>query len=140
MDVSDAQLKSFVVQLEDYEKAENASVSEGGSLRYNKGKPEFSHLSPDFIMGMTTLMTKSAEKYSRQNWICKQDLRTASDSLFRHFTSFISGQDNDEDGSEMSHLLHIAVNAMIMWENYKQFGDEVDNRFYKTMKEKVNIP
>lgn len=116
---------------------ENVSVSEGGSLRYNKGKPEFSHLSPKFILAMADLMTKSAEKYSRQNWLMKQDIRTASDSLFRHFTSFMSGEDNDNDSGK-SHLLHLAVNAMIMWENYEQFGEEVDNRFYKTLEEKLD--
>ncbi len=113
----------------------DAEVSSGGSLRYNTGKPQFSHLSPDFIMEMANLMTKSAEKYSRQNWLRKQDIRTAADSLFRHYSAFMSGQDNDEGGSEMSHLLHIAVNAMIMWENYRMYGKEVDNRFYKTIKE-----
>lgn len=118
--------------------SKNVSVSSGGSLRYNTGKPEFSHLSPDFVLAMAELMTKSAEKYSRQNWLMKQDLRTASDSLFRHFQAFTSGQDNDVGGSEMSHLIHIAVNAMIMWENYRLYGNEVDNRFYKTIKGKVN--
>lgn len=119
----------------DAEVPTNVEVSSGGSLRYNTGKPQFSHLSPDFIMEMANLMTKSAEKYSRQNWLRKQDIRTAADSLFRHYSAFMSGQDNDEGGSEMSHLLHIAVNAMIMWENYRMYGKEVDNRFYKTIKE-----
>lgn len=110
------------------------SVSEGGSLRYNKGKPEFSHLSPEFIKDMMGLMTKSADKYGYLNWTKAQDLRTASDSLMRHFLSFLEGQDLDEE-SQMSHLTHIAVNAMIMWQNYKDFGDEVDNRFNKSKQE-----
>lgn len=107
----------------------DVSVSEGGSLRYNKGKPEFSHLSPDFIMDMMGLMTKSAEKYSFHNWRQKQDLRTASDSLMRHLMKFLQSEDIDDE-SGYSHLTHIAVNAMIMWQNYKEHGKEVDNRFY----------
>lgn len=114
------------------------SVSGGGSLRYNKGKPEFSHLSPDFIMDMMGLMTKSAEKYSYLNWTSKQDLRTASDSLMRHLLKFLQGE-NIDDESLYSHLTHIAVNAMIMWQNHKDFGDEVDNRFNKSKEEINNV-
>lgn len=122
----------------DHQKTEQLKNHKSKSLRFNEGKPEFSHLSPQFILEMSKLMTKSAEKYTRQNWCLKQDLVTAGDSLFRHYAAFMSGQDVDEGGSNMSHLLHIAVNAMIMWENYEQYGEEVDTRFYKTLKEKLD--
>lgn len=114
---------------------DKASVSEGGSLRYNKGKPEFSHLSPDFIMEMMKTMTKSNEKYPYLNYTKKQDVKTASDSLMRHYLAFQMGQNLDDDTS-CHHLAHLAVNAMIIFQNLKDYGDEVDNR-YSVAKEKV---
>ena len=80
-------------------------------------------------------MTKSAEKYEYLNYTKKQDVRTASDSLMRHFLSFQNGADNDE-ATQSAHLAHIATNAMIIFQNLKDFGDEVDNRYSKE-KDKV---
>lgn len=111
------------------------SVSEGGSLRYNKGKPEFSHLSPEFILEMMKTMTKSNEKYPYLNYTKKQDVKTASDSLMRHYLEFQLGNDLDND-TNCHHLAHLAVNAMIIFQNLKDYGEEVDNRYMKA-KERV---
>lgn len=112
------------------------SVSAGGSLRFNKGKPEFSHLSPDFILELMKTMTSANSKYPYLNYTLKQDIRTASDSLMRHFLSFQNGDDIDAE-SGCHHLAHVAINAMIMFENLKDFGDEVDTRYSKE-KSRVN--
>lgn len=113
-----------------------ASVSEGGSLRYNKGKPQFSHLSPDFILEMMKVMTSANSKYPYLNYTKMQDVRTASDSLMRHFLSFQNGADLDSE-SMCHHLAHVATNAMIIFQNLKDFGDKVDNRYSKE-KDRVN--
>lgn len=112
----------------------DAEVSEGGSLRYNKGKPQFSHLSPDFILEMMTAMTKANEKYGYLNWTKSQEVRTASDSLMRHFLKFQQGADIDEELG-VHHLALVAVNAMIIFQNLADFGDKVDNRFSKAKSE-----
>ena len=112
-----------------------SQVSDGGSLRYNEGKPEFSHLSPQFIMEMMKTMTKSNEKYPYLNYAKAQDVKTASDSLMRHFLKFQLGDDLDEE-SGCHHLAHLAVNAMIIFQNLHDFGDKVDNR-YDVAKKKV---
>ena len=112
----------------------DAEVSSGGSLRYNTGKPQFSHLSPDFIMEMMTAMTKANEKYGYLNWTKAQEVRTASDSLMRHFLKFQQGADTDEELG-VHHLALVAVNAMIIFQNLKDFGDKVDNRFSKAKSE-----
>lgn len=117
------------------ELVEEANVSSGGSLRYNKGKPEFSHLSPDFILEMMKGMTAANEKYSYLNYTMKQNVRTAADSLMRHFLKFQQGQDVDDE-LNTHHLALVAINAMIMYQNLLDFGDEVDNRYSKA-KEKV---
>jgi len=112
-----------------------AEVSSGGALRYNKGKPQFSHLSPDFIMEMMKGMTAANEKYPYLNYTKAQDVRTAADSLMRHFLKFQQGMDIDEE-LNTHHLALVAINAMIMFQNLSDFGDEVDNRYSKE-KDKV---
>lgn len=108
-------------------------VSEGGSLRFNKGKPQFSHLSPHFIQEMMKVMTAANKKYPYLNYTKRQDVRTASDSLMRHFLSFQQGEDLDNE-SLCHHLAHVATNAMIIFQNLKDFGDEVDNRYEVELK------
>ena len=110
------------------------STSPTGSKRYNEGKPEFSHLNPEFIKGMAELMTKSAEKYGTLNWAKGQELTTPLDSLFRHYVDYCAGE-NDDKESKMNHMFHIAVNAMIVWYSELNYP-ELDNRFDKTL-EKV---
>lgn len=105
-------------------------VSSGGSLRFNEGKPQFSHLSPSFVLEMMKTMTTSNKKYPYLNYTKKQNVRTASDSLMRHFLSFQDGADIDSE-SLCHHLAHVAVNAMIMFENLQDYGDEVDDRYAK---------
>lgn len=109
-------------------------VSKGGALRYNKGKPQFSHLSPYFIMEMMKGMTAANQKYPYLNYTKKQDVRTAADSLMRHFLKFQQGMDVDEE-LNTHHLALVAINAMIMFQNLQDFGDEVDNRYSKAKDE-----
>lgn len=113
-----------------------ASISEGGSLRYNKGKPQFSHLSPDFVLEVMNVMTSANDKYPYLNYTRSQDVRTASDSLMRHFLAFQNGANIDEESGH-HHLAHVATNAMIIFQNLKDYGDKVDNR-YSVEKDKVN--
>jgi len=113
-------------------------TTEGGALRYNEGKPQFSHLSPDFILEMMKSMTAANEKYGYLNYAKKMDVRTASDSLMRHFLKFQQGDNIDEElGTH--HLALVAVNAMIMYQNLMDFGDEVDNRYSKAKDEVQNV-
>jgi hypothetical protein len=117
------------------ESNQEAEVSSGGALRYNKGKSQFSHLSPDFIMEMMKGMTAANEKYPYLNYTKRQNVRTAADSLMRHFLKFQQGMDTDEE-LNTHHLALVAINAMIMYQNLQDFGDEVDDRYSKE-KEKV---
>lgn len=100
--------------------------SKTGSLRANNGKPEFSQLSPQFVLRLAELMTKSAEKYEKFNWALGQEYCTPSDSLFRHFAAFLSGEDIDPE-SGFEHVIHIAANAMILYQSMKIEG--LDNRY-----------
>lgn len=113
--------------------SETPSQSSGGSLRFNEGKPQFSHLSPHFIEEMMKVMTSANKKYPYLNYSKKQDVRTASDSLMRHFLAFQKGEDLDQESGQ-HHLAHVATNAMIIFQNLKDFGEEIDTRYEKELK------
>lgn len=113
----------------------DVQIGESKSLRFNEGKPQFSHLSPEFILEMMEVMTASNKKYPYLNYTKAQDVRTASDSLMRHYLAFQNGEDNDAESGK-HHLAHVATNAMIIFQNLLDYGDKVDNRYSKE-KEKV---
>lgn len=110
-----------------------ASKSATGSLRYNKGKPEFSQLPPEFILELAKLLTDSAKKYSKWNYALGQSYCMAGDSLMRHVLALMAGEDIDPE-SEHHHALHIAAGAMIIWTTYKyqvENHPELDDRLHK---------
>ena len=114
------------------------STTSTGSLRYNEGKPQSHHIPPRFILELADLLTKSADKYGRWNFAKGQSYTMAYDSLMRHITEFMDGEDYDIESGK-SHLLHIAANAMIMWttQMYQiEHHPELDDRFNKFIKEK----
>lgn len=117
------------------EKTREANASPTGSLRYNNGKPEVSHIAPEFLLDLASLMSASAKKYSKWNYAKGQYLTTPADSLMRHFIAFMSGE-NDDPESKHSHLVHIAANALIMWCTCKYHLEkhpDLDDRFKKVL-------
>lgn len=95
-------------------KQNEATVSPTGSLRYNKGKPEMCQIHPRFLLEMAQLLTDAQKKYGKFNFAKGQHYTTMYDSLQRHSLSFYEGEDCDPE-SGRPHLVHIAVNAMMMY-------------------------
>lgn len=114
-------------------KEEDANKSATGSLRYNNGKPEMSQLDPRFIMELAKLMTQSEKKYGKYNWALGQKYTTTYDSLNRHMTAFLTGEEIDPE-SGIHHLIHCASNIMIMWTSWKLDNPELDDRYFKEKK------
>lgn len=113
-----------------------AEVTSTGSLRYNNGKPQMHHIPPKFLIELADLMTRSADKYGRWNFANGQPYTMPYDSMMRHITSFMNGEDLDNESGK-SHLLHIAANAMIMWttQEYRvKENPELDDRFSEYLK------
>lgn len=112
-----------------------ATVSSTGSVRHNKDKPEMSQLDPRFVMAMAELLTEADKcgKYDTYNWAKGQKYTVVYDSLMRHMTAFMTGEDMDPE-SEKSHLIHAACNIMFLWNNWMQENPEFDDRFFKEKK------
>lgn len=115
--------------------AEKANSSATGSLRYNVGKVDPTHLDYSFVMEMARVLTLNEGKYPKYNYAKGQNYSTSLASLMRHLVDFMNGKDVDEsDGADM--LAKIAVNAMITYCTKKYHladNPEYDDRLLKVL-------
>ena len=104
----------------------NKTKSSKGSIRYNKGKPEMSQLSPEFLLDLADVMTQGEGKYPKYNWTKGSNYSTAFDSCMRHLLKFQNGENMDDETGK-SHILHAACNLMFLYHSFKHHKD-LDDR------------
>jgi hypothetical protein len=102
------------------------------SLRFNDGKTQTREISPDFVLGIGEVLTKSREKYPEGNWMKETKFSTPYESCVRHLMKFWSGEDLDNDTLK-SHLLHAATNLMFLHFHLSS-GVGIDDRLFKKEK------
>ena len=82
-------------------------------MKFDSGKLMFSLVDPDFITGLTEILTFGAHKYAKNNWQLNTDLDRYKDALLRHLYSYLSGELIDPESGK-PHLDHIACNLMFI--------------------------
>lgn len=89
------------------------------ALRYNDGKPELSYiLEADYaIEGVCDVLAFGAKKYDRGNYKKGFPKEKLVDSLLRHLTKFLNGEEYDEE-SGLHHTDHITANALFLAWHY----------------------
>lgn len=96
-------------------------------LRYNNGKIRWSLVDFDALEDMVKVLEFGASKYNDHNW--KKGLNTTEvcESLMRHLTAYLRGEDKDPE-SGLSHIGHIQCNAMFLsyMDKYKK---DFDSRY-----------
>jgi len=97
--------------------------------RHNDGKPRLSYVleAPDAISGIAEVMHHStlSGKYARGNWKQGLSWTETADSLLRHLTAFVNGEDIDPDSGK-PHVDHISCNALFLGQfhrTHRQFDD-----------------
>lgn len=87
------------------------------AVRHNKGKVPLSYIFdfPTTLAGVSKVMEQGAEKYGRDNWKGGQPSEWYLDSCLRHLMKWKMGQAIDSE-SHLPHLLHAAVNLMMLTE------------------------
>lgn len=88
--------------------------------RYNKGKPQLSYVMefPNAVKGVSLVAEFGAIKYARNNY--KSGLKHVEiiDSLLRHMSDYMAGEDVDPE-SGLPHVFHIAWNGLALAEMTK---------------------
>lgn len=81
------------------------------SERHNSGKPRWSLIHYQSLLPLVEVLTFGAVKYSVDNWKKGFDKKELLDSMMRHVTALVDGQEFDEE-SKLHHIGHIMCNAM----------------------------
>lgn len=97
--------------------------------RFNKGKLRWSLVDFPSLEPMVKVLEFGAEKYDDHNW--KKGLSTTEicESLLRHLTAYLDGEDSDKE-SGISHIGHIQCNAMFLAYMMRE-KKEMDTRYQK---------
>lgn len=94
--------------------------------RKNNGKLQWTQIDFESMEDMVRVLEFGAEKYDRDNWKKGFPVRQLCDSLLRHMTAFLNGEDIDPE-SGLTHIGHIQCNAMFLAYNMKHHP-EMDDR------------
>ena len=98
--------------------------------RHNEGKIKWSLVPFRALEPMVQVLMFGAKKYSPDNWKKGMKYTIIYDSMQRHLTSFMEGEENDSE-SKLHHVGHILCNALFLsWMII--FKPENDDRTKKT--------
>ena len=81
------------------------------SIRDNKGKLKWSLVHFKSLFGLVRVLEHGAEEYGIDNWKIDLDKKEILESLIRHATAIMDGDEIDED-SKLPHIDHVMANAM----------------------------
>lgn len=105
--------------------------------RYNEGKVRWSLVDFPSLEPMVRVLMFGAEKYSAHNWKKGLPVTEICDSMMRHITAFLAGE-NDDPESGISHVGHIQCNAMFLAYMMKNRKDLDDRQFVINFKTDVS--
>lgn len=107
---------SLIEQQQQFEQSNKA-------VRLNSGKPKMSYIfdAPDAMRGFVQVMQSAEVKYPRNNWKKGRPVSDTIDSLLRHIMALQNGEHNDNE-SGMPHVDHIVANAVILSQNFHDYG------------------
>jgi len=96
--------------------------------RDNTGKPEISMIleARHAMGGIADVLTFGKNKYARGNWRKGLSHTQICDSMLRHLSAYLAGEDTDSD-SGLPHVDHIACNALFLAEMVRA-REDLDDR------------
>ena len=96
--------------------------------RYNDGKEQLSMIleARNALYGCAKVLEFGKAKYDRGNWRNGLNHTETCDSLLRHLSAYLSGEDLDPE-SELPHVDHVLCNALFLAEMLRTHP-ELDDR------------
>tara|TARA_R110000803_G_scaffold206848_1_gene274385 strand:+ start:84 stop:395 length:312 start_codon:yes stop_codon:yes gene_type:complete len=96
-------------------------------LRENTGKPKISMIleATQALEGCAEVLMFGAEKYDRGNWRRGLSHTEICDSLLRHLSQYLSGEDTDKE-SGLLHVDHVLCNALFLAEMVRTHKNKDD--------------
>lgn len=92
---------------------ETSGSSGIGGSRYNDGKIRWSLMSVHALRELIKVLEFGAKKYASWNWSNGLSWTDTYDSLQRHATAWLGGEDKDPE-TGLSHMAHVLCNAMFL--------------------------
>ena len=90
------------------------TVIQKTGVKHDEHKNRLDLIEPEFIEGVGEVLTFGAEKYEPNSWQKVEDAENRYyAALFRHLMAYRRGEKVDPE-SGLSHLKHIACNAMFL--------------------------
>jgi hypothetical protein len=97
-----------------------------GALKYDDGKPPLSWIPREALVSLAKVMAYGADKYGKDNFRKGMEWRRLADASLRHLTSWVDGEDNDQE-SGLSHLGHAMFGLAVLC-LYQTKGIGLDDR------------
>lgn len=109
--------KDFWIKIRDKSEHEKRDYHNLKSIprKEDSNKTRYDLLSEEFIEEFAKVMTLGSSKYTPYNWVGLEDERVFS-ALMRHLMELKKGNFTDEE-SGLSHMAHVACNAMMLYIN-----------------------
>lgn len=95
-------------------------------LKFDQDKVRLSLITPNFVNGVGEVLTFGAKKYAPNSWQTVPNAKERyEDALYRHWLAYLGGDKVDKE-SGLSHLKHLATNAMFLL-----YFEEAENEIIK---------
>lgn len=106
---------------------EQVPVSEGGSRKFDSGKPPMGLLPRHSLEQVASVLGFGAQKYDAHNWRKGMKWSRLIDAALRHIHALNDGEDHDPE-SGMSHAAHAAC-CLLFLIQYQKDHPEMDDRY-----------